>query len=76
MKKIIKTATMILVALSIVVLFALISPKNQTIETDKQVVTEYNTQYALQNLIKTYEVNEDSGIELPDDRKVDYCEIK
>ena len=74
MRKVIKTTTMLVVAVSIVVLFALIAPDVQPSEPTKQVVSEHNTQYALQNLIKTYEINEDTGIDLSDERKVDYCE--
>lgn len=74
MRNIIKTTAMLVIAILVVVLFALIAPDVQPGDSTNEIVSEYNTEYALQNLIKTYEVNEDTGIDLTDERKVDYCE--
>ena len=76
MTKVFKTAAMCLVALSIVIMFALIAPDTQDEVASSQIAGAYNTQYVLQDLVKTYEVTEDTGIFLSDGRKVDYCEYE
>lgn len=76
MSKILKTAAMCLAATSVVILFALIAPDNQEEVATDYVAEPYKTQYVLQDLVKTYEVTEDTGIFLSDGRKVDYCEYE
>ena len=76
MSKILKTAAMCLAATSVVILFVLIAPDNQEEVATDYVAELYNTQYVLQDLVKTYEVTEDTGIFLSDGRKVDYCEYE
>jgi len=76
MTKILKTAAMCLAAITVVILFALISLVNQEEVATDYVLEPYNTQYVLHDLVKTYEVTEDTGIFLSDGRKVDYCEYE
>jgi len=76
MTKILKTTAMCLAAITVVILFALISLVNQEEVATDYVLEPYNTQYVLQDLVKTYEVTEDTGIFLSDGRKVDYCEYE
>ena len=76
MTKSLKTIGMCLFALAVVALFAFIAPETKNEVVTSSVASEYNTQYVLQDLVKNYEITEDTGIFLSTDRKVDYCEYE
>ena len=76
MNNFIKTALMIMVAVSIVVAFSVVAPKQEIVDDVAQTTIDYQTEYTLQNLIKTYDLSQDTGRFLEDESRVDFCETE
>jgi len=76
MNNFIKTALMIMVAVSIVVAFSVVAPKQEIVDDVAQTTIDYQTEYTLQNLIKTYDLTQDTGHFIDLESRVDYCETE
>ena len=76
MNNFIKTALMIMIAVSIVIAFSVVAPKQEIVDDVAQTTIDYQTEYTLQNLIKTYDLSQDTGRFLEDESRVDFCETE
>lgn len=74
MENIIKTTIMVLFAVSVVVVISFLTPSQIVTDETAELTPAYTVEYALQDLIKTYEISEDTGRFLNLDSKVDSCE--
>ena len=76
MNNIVKTGVMVMIAISIVVIFSMVAPAHSVNENVVQLTSSAQTEYALQNLVKTYDFTQNIGHVLEFEGKVDYCETE
>ena len=74
MENIIKTTIMVLFAASVVAVVSFLTPSQIVTDETDELTPTYTVEYALRDLIKTYEISEDTGRFLNLDSKVDSCE--
>ena len=76
MNNIVKTGVMVMIAISIVVIFSMVAPARSVSENVAQLTSDAQTEYTLQNLVKTYDFTQNTGHVLESEGRVDYCETE